>query len=140
MFSDNQLNELEKAFREGLPDDTGKSQLGILLIYEIRKTKKMLEASTTEQNDEHAFDGCVCKNTEQVVEFALLSDGTVKVKTYKTNNENIFHRILNAVKHVFRKEDLDHYNTVFLKYDSIEKINNLTSSAINLIKDAENIH
>lgn len=140
MFSDDHLDQIDKAFREGLPDASGKSQLGILLIHELRKTKTLLEAASFDNTDENAFGSCICKNSEQVVQFSLTADGTFKLQTYKTNDKNIIKRIINAFYHIFRKEDLDHCNTVFLKYDSIEKINKLTTDAIEIIEDSRNIH
>ena len=139
MFSDQHLDKMDKTFREGLPDNSGKSQLGLLLIHELRKTKTLLEASKFDNTDDDAFDSCICKNEEQVIQFSLTADGTFKLQTYKTNNKNIIRRIINSFHHIFRKEDLDHKNTVFLKYDSIEKINKLTSDAIELIKDSKNM-
>ena len=42
MFSETHLIELEKSFRERLPDSTGMAQLGILLISEVRNNRAAL--------------------------------------------------------------------------------------------------
>jgi len=44
-FSEAQLLELDRVFRERLPDDTGMAQLGILLISDIRKGRIALSAA-----------------------------------------------------------------------------------------------
>jgi hypothetical protein len=45
MISEAQLFDLERTFRDRLPDDTGMAQLGILLIGEVRKGRVALVAA-----------------------------------------------------------------------------------------------
>ena len=83
MISNIQLKELETVFRNRLPDASGTTQLALILLAEVRRSRHALEAAATPV--EHMLDGSKiepdlrrkCSDLAEVIEEALEAHSSV---------------------------------------------------------------